>query len=347
MLTFVRRHPVAFVFSLLVHLTVIVAVLIQWRTTPDAIQVQLQNQASAESIAGQRVAPMKTFAVDATAVQAQIERIKAEEEAKKQEQARLKAEAEKEQARLTEIQKQRKLEKKRAEEAKRLAEAEKRKAEAERRKAAEAKRQADIEKQRVEAEQRRAAAEKAKAEKARREARLAEKQKQQAREQIAKAEAQRKLEEEKRQALEAEIAEKAEEKKKLQEATLQAQLEQERARQEALLEQQLAEEEASRRESQKRQQLLSLKETYVSSIAAKVKDNWRTPARISDQAQCELDITQSPGGKVTSVKVLNCNEFAGEPFKDAAVKAVYRSEPLPEPPVPELFERNIKFVFKP
>ncbi|MDG6778203.1 cell envelope integrity protein TolA [Thiomicrorhabdus sp. zzn3] len=347
MIQFIVRHPFSVLLAVLIHIAVAIGVVVQWQSTPHVMTISSAQPSEETTQAVKTMETMKTFAVDSKAVEEQIARIKAEEAAKKAEQQRLKQQADKERARLAEIKKQKQLEEQKAQEAKRLAEQQKRQAEAEKRKAAEAKRLAEIERQKVAAAKKRAEAEKAKAEKARQQALLAEKKQQQAKEQIAKAEAQRKLEEEKKKALEAEIATKAAEKQKLQEATLQAMLAKEQAEAKARLEQQLAQEEAMRREQQKRQQLMSLKETYISSISAKVKDNWRTPARISEQAQCELDITQTPGGRVTSVKVVNCNQFANEQFKEAAEKAVYRSEPLPEPPVPELFERNIRFVFKP
>jgi colicin import membrane protein len=56
-------------------------------------------------------------------------------------------------------------------------------------------------------------------------------------------------------------------------------------------------------------------------------------------------VTQIPGGDVVNVRVTECNG-------DAAVvrsieAAVMRSSPLPGPPNPALFERNLRFEFRP
>lgn len=340
MIKFLIRHPIAVLAAILLHVVVVIAVTYQWNSTPQTITLTNLPDTQSTTKAVNQIEPLKTFAVDSALVEQQIARLRSEEENKRLEQQRLQAQTEKEQAKLKALQKEQRLESKKAEEAKKAALQEQRKAEAERRKADEQKRLADAQKKRV-------AAERAKAEKAQKETALAEKRREEAKVQMAQAAKQRQAEELKRAALEKEIANRAAEKQKLEEDALQAMLARERAVELAETQKRADAAAAKVRQQQQQQQMQSLKETYVSSIAAKVKDNWRTPARISDQAQCDLDITQSPGGSVTSVKVVNCNQFANEQFKDAAEKAVRRSEPLPAPPLPELFERNIKFVFKP
>jgi colicin import membrane protein len=91
----------------------------------------------------------------------------------------------------------------------------------------------------------------------------------------------------------------------------------------------------------------NLREVYISNIASAVKLNWKTVARISEKARCTISITQTPTGNVSSVQVHACNKYATSTFKKDAEKAVYRSQPLPKPPVKELFERKIDFIFKP
>ncbi|MDX1352882.1 MAG: cell envelope integrity protein TolA [Thiomicrorhabdus sp.] len=340
MLKFIAKHPISVLLAVVLHIVLVAAFSVPWFDKPETIKISSAGEDSVEIKQVTTLEPMKTFTVDASQVQAQLEKIKAQQEAKRQEQKALQAKTDQERERLKELQKKQEAEKAKAEKAKRLAEEQKRKAEAERKKTEEAKRLAQLEKKKADAERK-------KAEQAKQAALEAEKKRKEAKEQTALAEKQRLAEEKKKRELEEELVRKAQENKALEQAALEAKKEKERQEAAAALQRQLDAEAAEQREAQKRKQMLSLRETYISSISAKVKDNWRTPARISPEAQCDLKITQSPTGNITSVKVLNCNKFASKQFKEAAEKAVYRAEPLPQPPVKELFEREITFEFKP
>ncbi len=342
MIQFIKRHPISILLSIFLHVSIVVFFSIQWKEKPQSIKVSLHDEQinKIDEIKTPKLEPMQTFAVDSSRVQAKLDKLKAEQEAKLEEQKQLKQLTEKERKRLKELQKKQEAEKAKAEKAKKLAAEQKRKAEAERKKVAEAKRLAAAEKKKAEAE-------KKKAEAAKLAAQEAEKKRLQEKKKADLAEKKRKEEEKKKQQLEKELAKKAEEKKALEKAAAEAKKQKQKQEAEAELQKKLAEEAAAQRAAQKKKQLLSLRETYISSITAKVKDNWRTPARISPNAQCDLKITQSPSGNITSVKVLNCNKEATRQFQQAAEKAVYRSEPLPKPPVKELFERVIIFEFKP
>jgi colicin import membrane protein len=343
MIGFIIRHPIAVALSVLLHVVVALFMTIEWSEPNTVVKVaSLGNEPNKpnEISAVHRIEPLKTFAVDASLVQQQLEKIRAKEEARKLESQLLTAKTEQERKRLKELQKRQKIEQAKAEKARKLAvqqraktEAERRKTVLERQKTEEAKRLAKLERQKAEAE-------KIKAKEAKQAAVLADKERLKSVEKAKKAEEARLEEEQRKLALEKENALKAKENEALKIA-------QEKARASAILQRQLEEEATAQRAIQKRKQMLSLRETYISAISAKVRDNWRTPARISPKAQCDLRITQTPKGSVTSVKVLNCNEFATKQFKEAAEKAVYRSEPIPAPPVKELFERVITFEFKP
>ncbi|WP_321323845.1 cell envelope integrity protein TolA [Thiomicrorhabdus sp.] len=340
MLKFIVKHPISVFLAVLLHVTLITLFSIKWLDQPETIKISSDGEANQEIKQITQLEPMKTFTVDASQVKAQLEKIKAEQDAKLLEQKNLKAQTAEERQRLQELKKKQQAEKAKAEKAKLLAEEQKRKADAQRKKTEEQKRLARIEKQKADAERK-------KAQQAQKAALDAEKKTKEAKQKAALAEKQRQAEEQKKQELQKELAQKAEEKKALEKAALEAKKKKEQEQAAADLQRQLDEEAAQQREAQKRKQMLTLKETYISSITAKVKDNWRTPARISPDAQCDLNITQSPSGNITSVKVLNCNKFASKQFKEAAEKAVYRAEPLPAPPVKELFEREITFQFKP
>jgi colicin import membrane protein len=346
MLSFIKRHPISVILALILHIAIGVLITYEWQDSTEssktAVQGEEENSAHQNRQNNQfvKIKPLKTFAVDSALVKQQIERIQAVESAKKREQAELVAKTDKERQHLKELQLRQKEEQAKAEQATKRAAEQILKTEAERKKTEEAKRLASL-------EMKKADSERAKAEKAKKASLLAEKERQLANKKTALAQKQRQVEEEKKQALLLEIARKDKENKALAIEAEKAKATQAQATAAAELQRQLDEESAAQRATQKRQQLLSLRQTYISSISAKVKDNWRTPARISPKAQCDLRITQTPTGNVTSVRIVNCNSHASKQFKDAAEKAVYRSEPLPAPPVKELFERVITFEFKP
>ncbi|KUJ74989.1 protein TolA [Thiomicrospira sp. XS5] len=341
MFAFIIRHPLALSAAVLLHVVIAIGLVFGSFDDEPILKVSLQSDSEeAEITQVKQIEPMKTFAVDSALVKEQLAKIKQQDAAKRKEQEELKKRSEAEKRRLAALKQQQVEEKRKAELAQKQALAEKRRAE-------EAKRQAQIEKQRVEAEQKRAAEAKRLAEQAKKEAQLAEKKREEAKKRVAEAEKKRQAEEAKKLALQEQIKQQNAEKKRLEEAALQARLQKEQQEAESALQQQIAAEEARRRQTAKEKELKSLRDTYISSIAASVKDNWRTAAKVSDDAQCVLSITQTPKGMISGVKVEECNKFANEQFKKDAVKAVYRAEPLPAPPVKELFERNIKFIFNP
>ena len=346
MLSFIQRHPISVILALILHIAIGVLITYEWQDSTKTIKISVQGEEDSpvhqnrENNQFVKIEPLKTFAVDSALVKQQLERIKAVESAKKLEQERLAAKTAKERQRLKALQLRQQEEQAKAEQAKKRTAEQILKTEAERKKTAEAKRLASLEKKKADRER-------AKAEEAKKASLLAEKKRQLANEKTLLAQKQRQLEEDKKKALLLEIARKDKENKALSIEAEKAKATQAQAAAAAELQRQLDEEAAAQRAAQKRQQLLSLRQTYISSISAKVKDNWRTPARISPEAQCDLRITQTPTGSVTSVKIVNCNSHATKQFKEAAEKAVYRSEPLPAPPVKELFERVITFEFKP
>lgn len=361
MIGFILRHPISVGLSVFLHIIIIGLITIQWSERAETQTVSVQTDHSSKTtkqVVRPRSEPLETFAVDASLVNEQLARIKAEEANRINQQRLLEAKTDKERARLRAIQKKKRVEQARAEKARRdanrqkqLTLAEKQRTLAERKKTELAKRLADLEQKKANTERLIAEEERSKAQVARKQADLAQKVQKVASAKAALAiKSQREAELHKR-ALEEENLHKAAENKALAEAAKQAQLKAERKKIQVAaataLQRQIDEEAAQLRAAKKRKQVLSLKETYISSIAAKVKDNWRTPAKISADAQCDLRITQTPTGSVSSVKVLNCNASATRQFKDAAEKAVYRSEPIPQPPIPELFERVITFEFKP
>lgn len=88
-----------------------------------------------------------------------------------------------------------------------------------------------------------------------------------------------------------------------------------------------------------------LLDQYAEVIRQKVERNWIRPASARQGLHCVVLVKQIPGGEVVEVRVVECNG-------DAAVvrsieAAVFRSSPLPPPPNPSLFDRSLRFEFKP
>ena len=215
------------------------------------------------------------------------------------------------------------------------------------------------EKKRKEEEARQRAEEQRQAEikQAQEEKRLAEEQRKQAEEAKKQAELERKkAEEAKQQAeLERKKAEEdarklAEELKKQEEAKKQAELKAEQERLEAILEQEEAElreaEETAQRAARQRE-LNTLMSRYVGAIKSKIQRNWRKPPSMETaNASCVVYVEQSVGGYIQKVEVQKCRG-GDEQFRKSVEEAVWKSDPLPNPPDDELFSRQLKITFDP
>lgn len=84
---------------------------------------------------------------------------------------------------------------------------------------------------------------------------------------------------------------------------------------------------------------------YIAVIRQKVERNWVRPRSADAGLECVVHVTQIPGGEVVGVRMGQCN--GDEVVVRSIEAAVYQSSPLPLPPEPELFERNLRFTFKP
>lgn len=88
-----------------------------------------------------------------------------------------------------------------------------------------------------------------------------------------------------------------------------------------------------------------LQARYVAEIAARVERAWNRPPTARPGLHCTVLVTQVPGGTVTDVKLGACNGDSA--VQQSITLAVYRASPLPAPPDPSLFERNLKLEFTP
>jgi colicin import membrane protein len=85
--------------------------------------------------------------------------------------------------------------------------------------------------------------------------------------------------------------------------------------------------------------------SWESMIAAKITHAWLRPPTAHVGIDCVLNVTQVPGGEVTQVTIGECN--GDQAVRGSIEAAVYRASPLPPPPDPSLFDRNLKIRFKP
>ncbi|MCK5001885.1 MAG: cell envelope integrity protein TolA [Gammaproteobacteria bacterium] len=164
-------------------------------------------------------------------------------------------------------------------------------------------------------------------------------------------EAENKKAETARKKVEAEKRKLEEDKRKREEVEARRQLEEDNRRkaeadelQRKLADEERMEEEA-RQAKEKNARLQSLRSQYVRLIEQKVERNWLRPATSTSDMSCEVIVTQTSLGDVIDVRLKKCvNDLA---FQRSIERAVRKASPLPPPPNPEVFDREIHFTFKP
>jgi colicin import membrane protein len=87
-----------------------------------------------------------------------------------------------------------------------------------------------------------------------------------------------------------------------------------------------------------------LQERYVLSIHNHIYRNWSPPVSAQSGSECEVLVRQVPGGEVVGVEILSCD--GDEALRRSVETAVLRSSPLPPPPDPSVFERNLRLILK-
>jgi colicin import membrane protein len=85
---------------------------------------------------------------------------------------------------------------------------------------------------------------------------------------------------------------------------------------------------------------------WHAQIVARIQRAWLKPPSAQPGVSCTVSVTQVPGGEVTGVRVDGCTG-GDAAFRDSVETAVYRASPLPPPPDPRLFERNLILTFEP
>ncbi len=156
----------------------------------------------------------------------------------------------------------------------------------------------------------------------------------------AEAKAKAEAEAEARAKAEADAKAKAEADRKAQQLAQQRKAEQERAQREADLRAQLQAE-----EHLDQARTSGALAQYQSMIAARIERAWIRPPSAHAGISCQVNITQVPGGAVTAVQVGSCN--GDEAVRQSIADAAYRASPLPAPPDPALFDRDVVVTFAP
>jgi colicin import membrane protein len=88
-----------------------------------------------------------------------------------------------------------------------------------------------------------------------------------------------------------------------------------------------------------------LMQQYLAQIRGRIERAWIRPPGARPGLSCEVRITQVPGGEVVGVQVQACN--GDDAVRQSIEAAAYRASPLPNPPDPALFDRNLVVTFRP
>lgn len=89
----------------------------------------------------------------------------------------------------------------------------------------------------------------------------------------------------------------------------------------------------------------SLKARYVQAIQAHVEQRWFEPPGTGLGLSCTVFVSQIPGGEVVGMRFGPCN--GGAAVRQSIETAVRNASPLPAPPEPALFEREVRLIFTP
>jgi colicin import membrane protein len=84
---------------------------------------------------------------------------------------------------------------------------------------------------------------------------------------------------------------------------------------------------------------------YAQAIKMAIERCWVPGPSVRPGMECEVMVTQSPDGTVTSVKLRRCR--GDRAFLGSVESAVWKASPLPVPADPQAFSADILFRFHP
>jgi colicin import membrane protein len=84
---------------------------------------------------------------------------------------------------------------------------------------------------------------------------------------------------------------------------------------------------------------------YMAQIQREVEKHWVPPATAQEGLECEVVVQQLPNGDVVDARTVSCKGDAV--VRRSIENAVRSASPLPLPDNRALFDRNLRFIFKP
>lgn len=114
---------------------------------------------------------------------------------------------------------------------------------------------------------------------------------------------------------------------------------------ERLRQQLLDQEDAERSAAQTRRQQDSARAAWITQIRLHIEKNWLRPADSKGRVRCTVEIKQLPGGQIVSKRL---GKSCGSSVLDESVlRAIGKSDPLPLPSDPAIFDRELVINFEP
>lgn len=101
----------------------------------------------------------------------------------------------------------------------------------------------------------------------------------------------------------------------------------------------------AREAAERKRRLSGLEQQYIAAIQAAVMSKWNIPPSYQSGWQARVFVQQAPGGYILDVRIDRCTGDAA--FCRSVEAAVRKAEPLPLPPDPEVFNRELDFTFDP
>ena len=88
-----------------------------------------------------------------------------------------------------------------------------------------------------------------------------------------------------------------------------------------------------------------LLDQYKARIRQRIESNWQRPAGSREDLMWVVLLNVLPGNEVADIEF---EQFNGTDIDQRSIEtAIRRSSPLPEPPIPELFERQMRLRYPP
>jgi colicin import membrane protein len=87
-----------------------------------------------------------------------------------------------------------------------------------------------------------------------------------------------------------------------------------------------------------------MQERYILAIHNHIYKFWSPPPSAKTGIECDVSVRQAPGGAVTGFTVNSCTGDAA--VRRSVEAAIQAASPLPLPPDPSVFERNLRLILK-